>query len=161
VSRPTYEEPPVAQRYEQQRPSSSQQARARADDLDETERRLRAEKERQERIKRQLHDKGGPPPNFNVMLTQSRRRMSASSFDDGTSPQPAQADPPSPEPSPAPPSQAISSTGFEHRSSFHRSGSSAQNDVRPGAFNNTLLHTCPVFQTPAPYLHMPDTILSF
>lgn len=49
-------------------------------DLDDFERRMRAEKERQERIKRQLHDsRGKPPPNFRLMSTAARRH--SASFD--------------------------------------------------------------------------------
>ena len=90
--------------------------------MDEMELRLRAEKERQERIKRQLDNKGGPPPNFNAMLTQnSRRRTSTSAFDE------------QPEPtSPVPQQQAMSRQGSERRNSFRRTSSSAQNDVSGG-----------------------------
>lgn len=49
--------------------------------MDGLERRLRAEKERQERIKRQLTDtRGKPPPNFRLMSSQDRRQ--AASYDE-------------------------------------------------------------------------------
>ena len=46
--------------------------------MDELERRLRAEKERQQRIKQQLTDtRGKPPPNFRLMSSQARQQSSS------------------------------------------------------------------------------------